>query len=102
MKHVILSEDRNGTGTIARVCRRPDGSYAVELVAYDSMGRLGVQTIIADGWSVDLLRHALVDSWESELDLIAREGAERERAWLQTLPDEEARALGLEEKRCGF
>ena len=28
--------------------------------------------------------------------LIAREGAERERSWLQTLPDEEARALGVE------
>ena len=95
MKHVILSEDRNGAGTIARVCRRPDGSYAVELVAYDSMGRLGVQVIIADGWSLDLLRHALTDSWEEELSLIAREGAERERAWLQTLPEEEARDLGF-------
>jgi hypothetical protein len=84
MKHVILSEDRNGTGTIARVCRRPDGSYAVELVAYDLMGRLGVQTIIADGWSVDLLRHALVDSWESESDLIARGGG---RAGARLAPD---------------
>ena len=95
MKHVILSEDRNGAGTVARVCRRPDGSYAVELAGYDEAGRLSVQVIVADGWSVDLLRHALVDSWETELDLIAREGAERERAWLQTLPEEEARAWGL-------
>ena len=96
MKHVILSEDRNGAGTIARVCRRPDGSYAVELAGYDEAGRLSVQVIVADGWSVDLLRHALVDSWEPEIDLIAREGAERERAWFQTLPEEEARALGIE------
>ena len=95
MKHVILSEDRNGAGTVGRVCRRPDGSYAVELVAYDSMGRLGVQTIVTEGWGLDLLRHALVDSWEPELDLIAHEGAERERAWLQTLPEEEARDLGF-------
>ena len=96
MKHVILSEDRNGAGTVARVCRRPDGSYAVELVAYDSMGRLVVQTIVTEGWGLDLLRHALTDSWEAEVDLIAREGAERERSWLQTLPEEEARAWGIE------
>ena len=95
MKHVILSEDRNGAGTIARVCRRPDGSYAVELVQYDAMGRLTVQSLVTEGWGFDLLRNALVDSWETELDLIAREGAERERAWLQTLPEEEARALGF-------
>ena len=96
MKHVILSEDRNGAGTVARICRRINGSYAVELVQYDAMGRLTVQVIVADGWSVDLLRRVLADSWEAELDLIAREGAERERSWLQTLPDEEARALGVE------
>ena len=96
MRHVILAEDRNNGGSFARVCRRPDGSYAVELAGYDEAGRLSVQVIVADGWSVDLLRHALTDSWEAELDLIAREGAERERSWLQTLPDEEARALGVE------
>ena len=96
MKHVILSEDRNGAGTVARVCRRINGSYAVELAGYDEAGRLTVQTIVTEGWGLDLLRHALVDSWETELDLIAREGAERERAWLQTLPEEEARAWGIE------
>ena len=48
MKHVILSEDRNGAGTIARVCRRPDGSYAVELVQYDAMGRLTVQSLVTE------------------------------------------------------
>ena len=70
MRHTILSQDQNGTGTVARV--------------------------VTEGWGLDLLRHALVDSWETELDLIAREGAERERAWFQTLPEEEARALGIE------
>ena len=96
MRHTILSQDQNGTGTVARVCRRPDGSYAVELVQYDTLGRLTVQSLVTEGWGLDLLRHALTDSWEAELDLIAREGAERERAWLQTLPEEEARALGIE------
>ena len=96
MRHTILSQDQNGAGTVARVCRRPDGSYAVELVQYDTLGRLTVQSLVTEGWGLDLLRHALTDSWEAELDLIAREGAERERAWLQTLPEEEARALGIE------
>ena len=95
MRHTILSQDQNRTGTVARFCRRPDGSYAVELVQYDAMGRLTVQTIVTEGWGLDLLRHALVDSWEAELDLIAREGAERERASLQSLPEDEARALGI-------
>ena len=96
MRHTILSQDQNGTGTVARVCRRPDGSYAVELVQYDTLGRLTVQSLVTEGWGLDLLRHALTDSWEADLDLIAREGAERERSWLQTLPDEEARAWGIE------
>ena len=95
MRHTILSQDQNGAGTVARVCRRPDGSYAVELVQYDTLGRLTVQSLVTEGWGLDLLRHALTDSWEAELDLIAREGAERERAWFQTLPEEEARAWGL-------
>ena len=97
MRHTILSQDQNGAGTVARVCRRPNGDYAIELVQYDAMGRLTVQSIITEGWGLDLLRNALVDSWEEELSLIAREGAERERAWLQTLPEEEARAWGFKQ-----
>ena len=53
MKHVILSEDRNGAGTVARVCRRPDGSYAVELAGYDEAGRLTVRPLLPrDGASI--------------------------------------------------
>lgn len=95
MRHTILAEDRNNAGNFARVCRRPDGAYSVELASYDPQGRLIVQSIICDGWNLALLRDALERSLEPEIDLILREGAEREREWLKTTPEEEARAWGI-------
>lgn len=83
MRHVILAEDRNNGGSFARVCRRPDGAYSVELMNYDQQGRPTIQVVVCDGWDLSLLRDALTDSFEPELDLIAREGAEREREWLK-------------------
>jgi hypothetical protein len=89
MKHVILSESKNGSGMFARVCRKPTGSYSIELGHYDWKGDLIIQTITTEGHGLSLLRDALAASFEPELDLIAKEGGEAERQWLQTLSAED-------------
>lgn len=100
MKHIILAESKNGSGMFSRVCRRPDGLYAVELVQYDIEGCLMVQTITTEGWGLSLLRDALAASFEPELDLIAKEGAEAERQWLQTLSAEDRNYIDNLTKRA--